>query len=139
MIPGSFYTVFLIFIGIALFVFAYGIFSSASWKHRTGRQRKGIPGEKGICPLCGTAMQGDEQLKSAVFPGKKDRICHIFGCPHCHPYKEPQLSRTCPVCHGTVPAEGYLIARMFDRTDKRKHVHILGCTGCRMPSSRRPK
>jgi hypothetical protein len=36
----------------------------------------------------------------------------------------------CPVCGKEVPRDGYVIARMFDKPG-RKHVHVLGCTGCR--------
>ncbi|SIQ16441.1 hypothetical protein SAMN05920897_104190, partial [Alkalispirochaeta americana] len=36
----------------------------------------------------------------------------------------------CPVCKNPVPAEGYVIARMFSRHD-RKHLRVLGCTACR--------
>jgi hypothetical protein len=30
-----------------------------------------------------------------------------------------------------VPKEGYLIARYFENP-QRRHVHVLGCSGCRM-------
>ena len=30
--------------------------------------------------------------------------------------------------------EGYLVARLFNRADNKKHVHILGCTECRLSS-----
>lgn len=82
------------------------------------------------CPLCKTVLVPGELVKSAVFPGKKDKMTHIFGCPHCYP---PNLEdkRVCPVCLKEVPRDGYVIARMFE-TPGRKHVHVLGCTGCRI-------
>ncbi|WP_157703159.1 hypothetical protein [Alkalispirochaeta alkalica] len=53
----------------------------------------------------------------------------MFGCLHCRP-PGGSCERTCPVCKGPVPAEGYVIARMFARHDK-KHLRVLGCTACR--------
>jgi len=137
MMPFPIYSFFLVFLALLLFFFAFGLFTSRSKKRRPDRDRKGIVGEKGVCPLCTTILARGEQLKSAVYPGDDDRICHIFGCPHCHPYMEDSLVRRCPVCKKKVPQEGYLIARMFDRPGGRKHVHILGCTECRMPGSRK--
>ena len=81
------------------------------------------------CPLCDIAMEPGERVKSHVFPGKPDKMTHIFGCPSCYP-PNPMHKRICPVCKKEVPREGYVIARMFDRPG-RKHVHVLGCTGCR--------
>ena len=132
---GPFYVIFLVFFGLALFVFAFRLFSGGAKK--TGTQPRlrntGKRGETGVCPLCGTVLTDGAQIKSAVFPGDKDRLCHIFGCPSCHPYIEEGIQRICPVCRKAVPQEGYLIARMFDRPGHKHHVHILGCTLCRFP------
>jgi len=38
--------------------------------------------------------------------------------------------RRCPVCGREVLPEGYLIARLFNRSDTKKHVMIMGCTNC---------
>jgi hypothetical protein len=36
------------------------------------------------------------------------------------------------VCRQVLPPDGYLIARMFEKSGrKRRHVHVLGCTACR--------
>jgi hypothetical protein len=94
---------------------------------------KGAIGEAGVCPVCSALLLNGAQIKSALFPGDKERMCHIFGCPHCHPYKDDSVARKCPVCKKTVPQEGYLIARLFERPNKKRHVHILGCTVCRVP------
>lgn len=138
MIPSSFYLVILVFVGILLFVFAYGLFTSG---RRTQPQKKrlarGYVGEAGVCPVCETILARGEQLKSALYPGESDRICHIFGCPHCHPYPEESVARVCPVCKKPVPQEGYLIARFFERPNGKRHVHILGCTVCRVPSRKK--
>ena len=135
MIPSSFYVIFLVFVGIFLLVFAYTLFTTVGKRTETGknRLRRGFVGEAGVCPLCETLLAKGEQIKSALYPGESDRICHIFGCPHCHPYLEESVKRTCPVCKKPVPQEGYLIARVFERPNNKRHVHILGCTGCRLP------
>jgi hypothetical protein len=81
------------------------------------------------CPLCGSRLKRGETVHTKVFPGKPDRLAHIYGCPYCYDpgYRE---DRYCPVCHKVLPKEGYIIARMFERSD-RVHVHVLGCTECR--------
>lgn len=94
------------------------------------------------CPLCGTMLRRGETVHSAVFSGGRavstrsgsaarpaDYLTHIFGCPYCYPANAEHL-RECPVCGKTVPEDGYVIARMFDKPGK-KHVHVLGCTVCR--------
>jgi hypothetical protein len=135
MIPSSFYVLFLVFVGIFLLVFAYTLFTTVGKRTEKGknRLRRGFVGEAGVCPLCETILAKGEQIKSALYPGESDRICHIFGCPHCHPYLEESVTRSCPVCKKPVPQEGYLIARFFERPNNKRHVHILGCTGCRLP------
>jgi predicted amidophosphoribosyltransferase len=55
----------------------------------------------------------------------------IFGCPHCWPAAPEKRDRLCPVCGGLIDPRGYAIARYFERPG-RKHVHVLGCTGCRI-------
>ena len=129
-----YYILILVFVGIFLLVFAYGIFSVAPARKKGKTVKKGPV--VGRCPLCSSGLDSGEQIKSAVFPGKTNRICHIFGCPHCHPYMEDGLRRSCPVCGKSIPPDGYLIARMFDRPGEKKHVHILGCTVCRMSNSK---
>jgi hypothetical protein len=95
------------------------------------------------CPLCGTMLRRGETVRSVVFSGgadlKKttrsgrpvDYLTHIFGCPYCYPANR-EHPRECPVCKKTIPDDGYVIARMFDKPG-RKHVHVLGCTHCRHP------
>jgi hypothetical protein len=134
-----FYVVFLVFVGIFLLVLAYGLFSVSRWTHtreKVPESPRGKAGNSGVCPICQSFLTNGAQVKSALFPGGSDRICHIFGCTHCHPYLEDKVVRTCPVCKKTLPQEGYLIARMFERPGQKPHVHILGCTGCRLSRSR---
>lgn len=96
------------------------------------------------CPLCDAVLSPGERIKSVVYSAGKDgksavyqtgsgghmteAMTHIFGCPHCYPSGR---ARRCPVCTAELPRDGHLVARMFSRARKRKHVHVLGCTGCR--------
>lgn len=138
MILSPFYILILVFAGIFLLVFAYGLFSATRKRQpKTPIRQRGRPGDAGICPVCGTLLASNEQIKSALYPGQSDRICHIFGCPHCHPYNTDKLRRVCPVCKAQIPAEGYLIARFFERGNRKRHVHILGCTICRTPGRKK--
>jgi hypothetical protein len=81
------------------------------------------------CPVCGAGLLPGELVRSAVYPGKQERLTHIFGCPHCYPAR-PASKRACPVCGVRLPPNAYLVARMFERPG-RKHVHVLGCSLCR--------
>jgi len=81
------------------------------------------------CPLCGEILVPGERVKSRVNPGKGDKLMQIFGCPHCFP-PNIECKRICPVCKKEVPREGYVIARLFE-SPGRRHVHVLGCSGCR--------
>ncbi|HKL85263.1 MAG TPA: hypothetical protein VJ861_02900 [Treponemataceae bacterium] len=123
----------LVIVGTILLVFAYSLFTlPSSRKKPVGTPRAtGNPGESGVCPVCKTILKNKEQLKTALFPGETDRLCHIFGCPTCHPYPEDPSIRKCPVCKKIVPEGSYLIARLFERPGNKRHVHILGCSECR--------
>jgi hypothetical protein len=91
----------------------------------------GAAGAARSCPLCGATLAPGERIHSDITPGKGDRIMRIFGCPHCYPSSPGQRERLCPVCGGQIEPKGYAIARYFERPG-RKHVHVLGCTGCRI-------
>ncbi len=64
-----------------------------------------------------------------------DAMAHLFGCRYCYP-ANAEHPRICPVCGREVSADGYVVARMFERRD-RKHIHVLGCTECRGAAFRR--
>ena len=136
MISSPFFITFYVLAGILLLVLAFSIILRPKGQKTHSKKKilKGIAGDAGVCPVCNSRLVLGEQLKTVLYPGKKDRLCHIFGCPHCHPYKEENIERGCPVCKKTLPQEGYLVARLFNRTDNKKHVHILGCTECRLSS-----
>lgn len=84
------------------------------------------------CPVCGSSLSPGERVHSRVFTPKGDRIMHVYGCPRCWPANVRNV-RVCPVCEKEVPREGYLVARLFERPGGSRHVHVLGCTGCRGP------
>ncbi len=84
------------------------------------------------CPLCGSPLQKGENLITRVYRPMTvpDQRCTISGCPHCYPVCESGVQRKCPVCGKVVPKNGYLIARLFNRTEGKKHVMITGCSEC---------
>ena len=126
------FTAVLVVIALALFAFGFRLFSSAA-RQPTGKKilKTGKPGDPGACPVCGVILEPGQQIRSAVFPGKDNRICHIFGCPACLPFAGGGVQRRCPVCGKSLGADGYLIARVFDRPGKKSHVNILGWVNCR--------
>ena len=85
------------------------------------------------CPLCGYPLLKGENLVSKVYRPMdvNDQLCTIYGCPHCYPICQPNVTRTCPVCHKKVSQEGYLISRLFNKTKSgTKHIIINGCGEC---------
>jgi hypothetical protein len=85
-----------------------------------------------ICPLCLFRMDNSEMIKTTAFPpmtpDSKDRLMHIHGCVYC---KDGKRERICPVCGKAISVKDFLVARIFDRSVRRSHVHVLGCTQCR--------
>ena len=83
-----------------------------------------------ICPVCNTRLFKEEAVSSSAFPSfnGEDRFMHIKGCPYC---LKGDNERTCPVCKSILNGEDILIARLFEKTGKRVHVHVLGCSRCR--------
>ncbi len=86
------------------------------------------------CPLCNSMLRKGETVHSIVYSeGRRgrseDSLAHMFGCKYCYPANDEHV-RICPVCSQSIPAEGYVVARMFEKPGK-KHVHVLGCTECR--------
>jgi hypothetical protein len=104
-----------------------------------GDRPRGAPGVAGLrprsCPLCSSVLGPGEKVKSELFPGKGDRIMHIFGCANCWPAGSPR-PRVCPVCGKTLEPGSWVLARYFERPSlpgrpARAHVHVLGCSSCR--------
>lgn len=84
------------------------------------------------CPLCGSGLADGQNMFSKVFRPMNvpDQRCIITGCPNCYPLCQPGVKRVCPVCGKTVPQDGHLVARLFNKTDSKKHVMIVGCSSC---------
>ena len=84
------------------------------------------------CPLCSTPLAKNEDMFSRIYRPMTtaDQRMTIHGCPHCYPRPEPGVKRSCPVCGKEVPLDGELIARLFNRTEGKKHVMITGCSVC---------
>lgn len=132
---------FFLFIGSILLILALMIFL----KYRK-MQQKSIPRDNGLrtqknesggiefvrCPLCSTPLAKNEDMFSRIYRpmNTPDQRMTVHGCPHCYPRPEPGVKRICPVCGKEVPLEGELIARLFNRTEGKKHVMITGCSIC---------
>ena len=129
---GGFYIFILILAMMALFAFAFKLFSRMTRKPLKKQMRTGKAGAPGVCPVCGVVLEGGQKIRSAIFPGGDGRVCHIFGCPSCLSHDLPSARRTCPVCKRKLTKEEYLVARVFERQGRKSHVHILGCVHCRM-------
>lgn len=84
------------------------------------------------CPLCNTPLLKGQNLVTKVFRPMDvpDQRCNISGCPHCYPQPEPGIKRQCPCCGKEVPITGYLVARLFNYKDNKKHVRVTGCSRC---------
>ena len=143
--------VFVIF-GIALLWFGFNLFIGQWAKIRTavkeydnghrnnkdGKIQKqqssdgsAFPVDPQACPICSTKLNRGELVKTHAFPsvtGGVDRLMHILGCAYC---VEGDLERKCPVCGKFVGKNEFLVARIFERSHRRNHVHILGCIHCR--------
>jgi len=131
-IKGLFIDIFvLIMTGTIVVVLLILLFMIERYGHRRVRSRPGptvtIP-KTTKCPLCGSELKDNKRVKSVLFPGKPDSMMEINGCPYCFPVNS-DIKRICPVCKKEVPKDGYVIARVFIKPNK-KHVHVLGCTAC---------
>ena len=139
---GSYIQVFiLILAGIVLLWFGYSLFFSSispfypgglSWKSwKKKGDNKGVVGDPQVCPVCSIKLVKGEVVKSIAFPsisGGRDRLMYISGCFSC---LNNRLPRRCPVCGSNLGIRDYLISRMFERSNRRNHVHVLGCNQCR--------
>ena len=132
----------LVIIGVAMLWFGYTLLMGQlagihlNWKYRprkryTDRKSGGTPGDPQVCPICSSRLYKGELVKTLAFPsitGGKDRLVHIRGCMYC---LNGDTQRYCPVCGKSLDIEEILVARMFERSLRRTHVHVLGCSQCR--------
>ena len=124
-------------------VLIFSALSYFSWRnHNKSEQRRFVDkmrtqtDESGVvqfvrCPVCNIPLMKEENLVSKVFRPMTTghQRMTVLGCPHCYPVAKPGTNRVCPVCKKPLKPNGYLIARLFNKPDK-KHVIITGCTGC---------
>ena len=128
------------FCSIAIIFFLmlfYKISKSNSGKERMESNLRTQKDENGKtdfvrCPLCSTPLAKNEDMFSRIYRPMTtaDQRMTVHGCPHCYPRPEPGVKRSCPVCGKEVPLDGELIARLFNRTEGKKHVMITGCSEC---------
>ncbi|MBQ9205297.1 MAG: hypothetical protein IJ158_01120 [Treponema sp.] len=132
---------FFLFIASIIIIFALLLFlklkksqQTPSKKENNLRTQKNENGKVEFvrCPLCSTPLAKNEDMFSRIYRPMTtaDQRMTVHGCPHCYPTLEPGVKRTCPVCGKSVPLDGELIARLFNRTEGKKHVMITGCTEC---------
>jgi len=126
----------LVITGIVLLWIGYSIFFGKSspfyhsFSHKKRENLKGKPGDPQVCPICSIKLTKGDLVKSFAFPsaGGKDRLMYIRGCFSC---LENNIPRRCPICKKSMGLDDYLISRMFERSNRKNHVHILGCNHCR--------
>ena len=117
--------------GIAILIAALSYFAFS----KRNKQRPAVQSQKPAlvnCPMCGSGLQKGQNMYSKVFRPMNvpDQRCVISGCPHCYPVCEIGVKRVCPVCGKSVPPNGHLVARLFNKTQGKKHVMIVGCSSC---------
>lgn len=127
----------LFFLGLAIVVIVIlllSIIKSFRSKNQKTKKSKNLLPVK--CPLCNSELFVGENLISKVYRPMNvpDQLMIILGCPHCYPKSEPNLTRTCPVCHEKVAQNQSLTARLFNKSIGKKHVHIIGCSNCHKPN-----
>ncbi len=118
-------------VGIAILIAALSYFAFS----KRNKQRPAAQSQKPVlvnCPMCGSGLQKGQNMYSKVFRPMNvpDQRCVISGCPHCYPVCEIGVKRVCPVCGKSVPPNGHLVARLFNKTQGKKHVMIVGCSSC---------
>jgi RNA polymerase subunit RPABC4/transcription elongation factor Spt4 len=129
-----------IIIGAVLLWFGYNLLIGQlsgffqKWKNRPRRHSDtttGSPGDPQTCPVCSSKLETGDLVQTHTFPsitGGKDRLMYIRGCIFC---TSGRLKRQCPVCGSSLGTNDILVARMFERSQFRSHVHILGCSKCK--------
>lgn len=122
---------FFLLVGIAILVIALSYFAFKGKAKRAPQKQSQKPALVN-CPMCGSGLSDGQKMFSKVFRPMNvpDQRCIITGCPHCYPVCQPGVKRQCPVCGKAVPPNGHLVARLFNKTQGKKHVMIVGCSSC---------
>jgi len=122
--------------GVALLWFGFTFFLG-QWARMRKNQIRNIKPKKETsndpqsCPICSSKLKKGDLVKTLAFPsitGGKDRMMHIKGCAFCI---NGGMERHCPVCGVSLALDDILVARIFERPNRRAHVHIVGCNKCR--------
>ena len=124
-----------VIVGVALLSFGFTLFIGQWAKMRSNRDDPSR-GEKSssefqACPICSSKLKKGDLVKTLAFPsitGGKDRLMHVRGCAYC---MNGGKARNCPVCGVSLSLDDILVARIFERPNRRAHVHIIGCNRCR--------
>jgi hypothetical protein len=127
--------VILIWFGYTIFLGSLSPFYPGGFFSKNRKNFMGNPGDPQVCPICSIRLLKGELVKSLAFPsitGGRDRLMYIRGCFSC---LENRLPRRCPVCGNGMNTRDYLVSRMFERTNTRNHVHVIGCNHCRKMGS----
>ena len=126
-----------VIVGVALLSFGFTLFIGQWAKMHAGRDdplkglNKDTSSEFQACPICSSKLKKGDLVKTLAFPsitGGKDRLMHVRGCAHCI---NGGLERHCPVCGASLGLDDILVARIFERPNRRAHVHITGCNKCK--------
>lgn len=135
---GDFGTMVLAAVGVAIIVLALRFFLSLRKTAPSAPDVSALRTQKDErgntifvrCPVCDTPLAKTDNLASKIFRpmDTPDQRMIVMGCPHCYPVCESGLSRSCPVCHRTIPSDGYLVARLFNHRNNKKHVIVTGCS-----------
>jgi hypothetical protein len=126
----------IVIVGVALLSFGFTLFIGQWTKMRLSRPdphqgSKASSSEFQACPICSSKLKKGDLVKTLAFPsitGGKDRLMHVRGCAYCI---NGGKQRNCPVCGASLGLEDILVARIFERPNRRAHVHIIGCNKCR--------
>ena len=122
-------------VSIVIIALLVGLYKSTVKANQTpvkkSGKKNGVP-NFAHCPLCDSPLPIGDNIFTKVYRPMDvpDQRCIVMGCIHCYPKVEAGLKRICPVCHKEVPLNGNLIARLFNKRDGSKHVHIVCCTEC---------
>ena len=124
-----------VIIGVALLWFGFTMLMGHLAKRRLDAASRPLPQKDPTdpqsCPICSSILKKGQLVKTLAFPsitGGKDRLMHIRGCIYCI---NGSLERKCPVCGISLDISDVLIARIFERPNRKPHVHITGCNKCR--------
>lgn len=121
-----------LFVAILLIIFALSYFAFFKRKSKKTAEKETSRPTLVNCPLCGLPLLKGQNIISKVYRPMNvpDQRCTVSGCPNCFPVCKAGVKRICPVCAKTVPQDGYLVSRLFNRTQGKKHVMIVGCNQC---------